>query len=438
MTSPVIAETLEALARHDGGRLDEAEVYAKRGRSRRVERHGERRGSTSSREQGWAVRAGDSRGSFFVAGDGAPSPATRWPEPDGRPLRLPPPASAPAWREPSDFDAPLIGESEGHALLDAVAAALGGELSSARLIHGALEDGAFEVEIANAHGLRAEHRGRLAALRLEARDLSRPELVAEVYLAEREARRFDPAAVARRLADLLLVRRDGEPRERDRGELLLAPPVMVRVLEGLLPLFVGSAAERHAAELASRRGKLGSDALTVLDDGRLEGGVFDAPVDGEGVATREVVIVDRGGFRQALVPWSAARDPELRVIGCRRRPGWRDLPRVAATHLFLRPRAGVRATELLQQIARGYYLMEAPGRGDFDLERDRFHLPVCGFEVRAGRATAPVAGSVLCGSISSLLHGIQAVARDLQLLPCGAMIGSPSVLLTGLELRAAS
>lgn len=438
MTPPdaAIAETLEAVQAIAGSRYEEAEVYAKRGRSRRLDRREQQRLTVYSREQGWAVRAGDRRGSFFAAGQGPPSPAGPWPEADGRPLRLPAPVTAPPWSEPSDFEAPLVGEGEGHALLDAIATALERELEGGRLVHASLEDGAYEIEIVNSWGLEASHRGRLSALRLEAVDRSRPGVAASLYLAEREARRFEPGGLARRLADLLTVRRQGRAQDRDRGELLLAPPVMVRMLEGLLPLFVGPGAPRRAAELQNRRGKLGSEALTILDNGRLPGGVLEAPVDGEGLATREVLLTDRGTFRQALVPWFEARDPELRAAGCSRRPGWRDLPRLGPTHLYLRPRTGVRAGELLQQVARGYYLMEADGGGRFDFESDSFELPVCGFEVRTGRATAPVAGCALAGSISGFLHGLQAVARDLQFLPGAGMLGSPSALVTGLELRA--
>ncbi|MCB1056830.1 MAG: hypothetical protein KDD11_15125 [Acidobacteria bacterium] len=436
MSSAAVEETLAAVRALGGGRYEEVEVFAKRGRSRRLDRREQQRLTVYSREQGWAVRAGDPRGSFFAAGQGAPDPAGPWPEADGRPLRLPGPVSSPPWSEPSDFEAPLIGEGEGHALLDALATALAREVDGARLVHAALEDGAYEIEVVNNRGLEAAHRGRLASLHLEAVDRSRPGVVASLYLAEREARRFEPGGLARRLADLLTVRRQGRTPERDRGELLLAPPVMVRMLEGLLPLFVGAEAPRRASELQNRRGKLGSEVLTVLDNGRLPGGVLEAPVDGEGVATREVLLVDRGAFRQALVPWWEARDPELRATGCSRRPGWRDQPKAGPTHLYLRPRAGVRAGELLEQVARGYYLMETDAAGSFDLEADAFSLPVCGFEVRAGRATAPIAGCVLTGSIGAFLHGLQAVARDLRFLPGAGMIGSPSALVTGLELRA--
>jgi predicted Zn-dependent protease len=97
----------------------------------------------------------------------------------------------------------------------------------------------------------------------------------------------------------------------------------------------------------------------------------------------------------------------------------------------------VAAGSLLAGLARGYYLLDAAGAGSFDPAADRFELPVCGFAVNGGRAVAPVSRAVLAGGIGALLRGVQAVARDLAFLPLDGMIGSPSLLVTGLALHPA-
>jgi predicted Zn-dependent protease len=92
--------------------------------------------------------------------------------------------------------------------------------------------------------------------------------------------------------------------------------------------------------------------------------------------------------------------------------------------------------QLLGSVTRGYYLLEPLGAGVFDFERDQFRLPVCGFVLRQGRAAGPLSRTWLEGGITVLLRNIQAVARDLTFEPLGAMIGSPSILVSGLGLRA--
>jgi predicted Zn-dependent protease len=450
-------DVLAGLAR---GGFDEAEVYAKRGRSRRIVHAGAVRAGSFHEERGWAVRASTRRGSLLAAGTGAPPADGRWPEPDGRPLRLPDPDAAgrPApWSEPSELEAPLVGEAEGDRLLAAIGEALARELPGARLVAATLEDGSSESRLASARGVDARWRSRVALLHLEAvlaeppaasppaapRHAPRDLATVTLDLAARSARGFAPGAVARRLADRLAVAAAGPPAgfaARDRGELVVAPPLAARLLAALAPYLVGLGAAERAAALRDRRGRLGSPALTVIDDGRFSGGLLEAPVDGEGLATRAVTLIEAGAFRQPLLAWHEARGGEPRPgdakpSGCSRRPSWRDLPRPGPTHLYLAPTPGVAVADLLADLARGYYLLDAAGPVALDLDEAAFSVPVVGYAIQSGRAVAPAGGLVLTGPVSALLRGIQATARDLSFVPDDGLVGSPTLLVTGLELR---
>ena len=426
--------------------LNEAEVLLKRGRSRRLVVELGKEVSALTQERAWAVRASSRRASFFAAGAGElPPPGAPWPEPTGRSFRLPDPEPVPPWSEPSDFEAPLIGDSEGLRLLEALAAELAAELPGARLLHAALEDGSSESELASSRGMRAGVRRRLATLRLEAAGPGRPGAGAALYLAAREARRFLPKALARRLADQLSVAAAGAPPRQgpaaggppgEGGELVLAPPVGVALLAALLPLLVGPGAQARVAPLRDRRGKIGSSHLTILDNGRLPGGALECPVDGEGMPCREALLVEEGVFRQPLLAWWQVDGAAPGAAsGCARRPSWRDLPNPGPTHLYVRPDPRLPVADLLAGVRRGHYLIDATGPIRSDPATLQFALPVCGFAVEAGRATAPVAGAWLCGTAAALLKGLAAAARDLSFLPLDGLLGAPTLLVTGLELR---
>ena len=432
--SELAREVLAGLA--EGG-ASLAEVYIKRGRIRRY-RVGVQGGEVAtSEERGWAVRAGTDRSSLFAAGSGLPSPAGPWPAPDGPGLRLPEPAGPARWRPPADLESPLVGEREALALLESFEMKLRERAPGARLLEGVLEDGSSQAELVSSLGVRAELRHRLATLRLEVVGPGRSPATARVELAERQADRFTAADLADLAAARLAVRQAGRPLERDRGELLLAPGVAASILAGLAPLVVGPGAAERARRHRDRSGRLASRALTLIDDGRLPDGLLTAPVDGEGTPTREVVLVEEGAFRQPLLAWWQGAGTRARPSGCVARPGWGDLPRPRPTHLYLRPDPTVGAAALAASVRRGFHLLDTLGPGRFDLAADRLAIPVCGVTLRGGRPEEPFTDTWLCGGIGAFLQGVRAVAGDLAFQSLDGLIGAPSVLAGGLELRRA-
>lgn len=422
------------LAALDSGRLVEREAYVKRGRLRRVQVDAASEAEVRSEEEGWAVRAGTDRASFFAAGSGAAPTKAIWPEPDGRPIRLPRPMERGPWRAPADLDVPLLVEGEAKALLRAIGERLQDELAGARLVEASLEDGSSESALVNHHGVEAEVRGRAAALRLFVIGPRATSL--HLYLAERAARRFHASRIAADVAAQLTAQAEGQPVERDRGEFVLAPMLGARLLASLTPLWLGREAIALASSLRERSGTIAGAPLTIAENPRHEGTVPGVAFDGEGVPTRETVLVQEGRYVQPLLSWRQADTPKLVAAGCTRRPSWRDRPAAGVTQLFIRPNREMRAAALLEGISRGYYLMDAGRPAQADLREDRFSLPVCGYRLEGGRARGTVAETVLTGSVRSLLQGIQTVASDLEFWPLGgALYGSPSMLVTGVELR---
>ncbi|HVR30808.1 MAG TPA: metallopeptidase TldD-related protein [Thermoanaerobaculia bacterium] len=413
-----------------------AEVYAKRGRSRRFElTHGGGgldgwwEATLSAEEAGWSVRAGRGAASFFFAATGAPEALGRWPEPfESGALELPAPAAIEGWTEPAEVAEPPLGEDEGRRILRLLAREVERRLPGARLHSAALEDGASEVSLVNHRGLGARHRGRFAALRLEARA---PLAVATIVLAERSARRFPTAALADRLIDLLAVRGRGSVGSAAGGDMVLAPEVGARLLAPLAAAFVDRSREEVAALLGERDGRVGSAEVSVIDDGRHPRGALAAPFDGEGVPTGERVLVDGGRLGTTILPWQRAGT----AIGCRARAGWRDLPRVAPSHVFVAPCEEVAPASLVEDLADGYYLLDAGDGGSYDLAAGRFSLPVWGFRIAAGRPLHPLGRARLVGDPRRLLHAVCGVARDLRFIPLGAMIGAPSLRMRGLTLH---
>jgi PmbA protein len=187
--------------------------------------------------------------------------------------------------------------------------------------------------------------------------------------------------------------------------------------------------------LADPHGRIASDRLTLVDDGGRRDALLSAPVDGEGVPTRRVALIERGELVQSLRPWWERLEGQ--ISGCSRRAGWRDGPEPGPSHLFVQPDARQSVAGLLADLVRGYYFVDVEGPATLDPEGDRFSVPVMGFAVQSGRPSAPVKGVRLQGSLRALLRGVAGVARDLRLVPRGrGVVGAPTLLLSGVEVSA--
>ena len=449
MTSPKTRETSQTRSEEHGSRrrarqlierlLEEgheaAEVFTKTSRSRSSCLERDIVQVAVSEETGWAVRIGGAAGSSFACGSGELPEAPPLLEPRGSALRLPAPSGVVQAVGKSDSEGAvvLLSESESLTLLRNVADILASELDGARLDRAWLEDGVAQVSIQSSTGMDATQRLRAASLRLTA---SRAGERAEVVAAAPTARDMAPVALARRLADLLAVRQGESIVSVDRGVVLLAPEVGARLLGGLADLFVGCESRSLVRGLVDEQDdRIASDVVTIVDDGSLSRGPLRATFDGEGTPTAEVVLVDQGRWRQALVPWW---DDDRRATGCVLRPSYRDQPAVSPTHLYFRPDPETSVGSLLSGLVRGYYWIDSAPSPLVDWERGLFQLDVSGFEIRSGVPRRAVKAARLAGSIGSLLRGVRAAGRDLQLIPwTRGCVGSPTLLVTGLEVRPA-
>lgn len=413
------------------------EVFVKRGRTRRSELGPQGPASVLTDEAGWAVRAGGSAGSFFCCGSGPPPLDAEWPRPSGELLRLPGPEPADDREGGADRAVPLTVEGEARGLVDSLSRELGKRLQGATVLGAVLDDGASEASLVNSNGIDCVFDSRLATLRVEAICGGRPETRTMLEVVSRGAQLLQPRAVLGRLADVLAVRAAGGLSPvRERGEMVLAPAVGSRLLAALAPLWLGPEAAERAAALSDRNNRLGSSELSVVDDGRLAGGALESPVDGEGVPTRRSGLVERGRYLQPLVDWREAEAGTSRSSGCTRRPGWRDRPRAGFSHLYVVPTPEVAPADLITAVARGFYWLDVVGPVTVDFVADRFAFEVCGFEVAQGAAQRSIGRTWLCGGVGALARGVRAAARDLAFTPAGGgMVGAPTLLVAGLEIR---
>ena len=459
-TIQALGTALNAVADRTGA--SNAEFYVKAGCSLRIEIDPWRPGAASPsapedwrshagriEERGWALRAGGTQGALFIAESG-PLPAPGgWRRLNrhslrGGSLRLPTPC--PRTASPPHLagnDVPNDeSEALGRDLIRDVVERTRAELPGSRLVRARLEDGASASVLANSAGVTGRTAVRLATIELEfvvERNATRGSC--SLYRAAGNLTDLDAAALAAEVADRLTLATATPMSFLPSGEIAVAPSLATSLLALLGPLFRGRDGWERLQRL-SPDDSLGPPDLQVLDDGALEGGWIRTPVDDEGVPTRAVALIRGGEPAEPLLSWEDDGWSGFSASGCRRRSGWRSPPEISHSHFYINGGPDP-ADSIRSGIRHGCYLLDrAPdGRSHVTFPRSdnggeaSFEIDATGFVVEHDRILGAIPRARLRGSIRQLFRGIRAVGDDLRFLPVPGAVGSPTLLLTGLQLE---
>ena len=410
-------------------------------------------------ERGWALRAGGANRALFLADSGP------LPEPSGwrrlsrhslRPgtLRLPSPASgtspgtAPSPAADLDEHEPDDEETAGLALLHGVLRRLGERMPEARLIRGRLDTGASAAVLASTTGVTGRTALRLATVELDfAASRDGRQGHCRLYRAASNLQMLCADSIASEIAERLTLATAPAPPFLPAGEVAVSPALGCYLLALLAPLLQGRDGWRRLRGLGAGR-RLGPPQLQIVDDGALDAGWMSSAQDDEGVPTRAVALVRDGEPGEPLLSWEDDGWSGFAAAGCRRRSGWRALPELCHSHLYIA--GGSEPPESIRTgIVHGCYLLDRAHEGrchaTFEpstngsagpLGEGRFEVDAIGLVIRRGTVLGEAPRVRLTGSVRQLLQGIRAIGDDLRFLPAPGAIGAPTLLLTGLQVEA--
>jgi len=228
----------------------------------------------------------------------------------------------------------------------------------------------------------------------------------------------DLSGLAGRLADGATLPLAARGLSFPRGAWLLDPAVAAAMLAALAPLFAAENLPRWV-----KRGELASRRVTIADDASA-----DAPCDGEGTATRRILVVEAGALASRLYDLRSAARASAHPTGHGVRPSYRTPPRPGPRRLFFETAGGVAPPELLAGVGRGVFARALTAPVMVDLEGDRYSVEFTGVVILGGRASEPVAGARVSGRISEFLARVAGVATDRQFFPMPYPVGAPTLL----------
>ncbi len=221
----------------------------------------------------------------------------------------------------------------------------------------------------------------------------------------------------------------GRKPSSERVPVVLDPAAAASFLSVLSGALSAEAVQKGRSPLAELVGEaVGSEAVTLVDDGRLEDGPATAPFDGEGVATGRTSLVESGVLRGFLHNAYTAARGGTRSTGNAGRGSYRGVPGVSPTNLHLRPgEADVEA--LLRRAGRAVYVQDVSGlHSGASSISGTFSVGATGLRVEEGVLGAPLREMTIASTLLDVLKGIVALGSDLRFYPFGVGLGAPTVL----------
>ena len=236
------------------------------------------------------------------------------------------------------------------------------------------------------------------------------------YTAARALARLEAAATVGRTAAQRAVRRLGARKiATTEAPVVFDPEAAASLLRSLAGAVNGASIYRNASFLAGKLGEVvASPLVTVVDDGRLPGGLGSRPFDAEGLPTSRTAVVERGVLRSYLLDAYSARKLGLEPTGnATRSPG--ETPAPGPTNFLLLPAEDAPAPdEIIRSTRRGLYVTDMIGFG-VNLVTGDYSRGAAGFWIEEGELVHPVEEVTVAGNLAQMLRDVDAVGRDLDL-----------------------
>jgi PmbA protein len=212
--------------------------------------------------------------------------------------------------------------------------------------------------------------------------------------------------VGRAAAEMALASLGGAKLESGTFDVLLRPLAFVELLEStLLPSFSADRVQKGRSALAGREGMtIAEEGLQIVDSGLLSGGMASSAFDGEGVPSRETVLVKDGVLQGFLYDSYAAGKSGVQSTGNAVRSGYSDMPRVGIRNLIISSPAACNLQEESKGLLVGGLIgahTANPISGDFSVEAKNSFL------IAPDENARPIRSLMLAGNIFELLKEIR-------------------------------
>lgn len=231
---------------------------------------------------------------------------------------------------------------------------------------------------------------------------------AKRHLAELES----PEAVGEEAARRTLAKLGSRKVPTTEAPVVFEADIARSILGTLAGCIVGSAVWRKSTYLLERENtRIASDLVSIVDDPLIPRAPGSRPFDGEGLCSRENLVVESGVLKTFLLDCYSARKLNRASTASASRSGGAIGP--STTNFILRAGKTSR-DEIVSSVKRGLYVTEMMGFGFNPITGD-FSRGASGFWIEDGKLAFPVSEVTISATLDQILQNIDAVGDDLDL-----------------------
>jgi PmbA protein len=270
------------------------------------------------------------------------------------------------------------------------------------------------VFFANSHGFAGEYRASSVALSATpvAKDGAGMQRDGWYSVQRRLCRLESPEAVGQTAARRTLRRLGARKVATQEVPVIFDPDMAASLMRSVCGAVSGSAIYRSASFLAGKLGQqVAATGLTVVDDGRMPGGLGSRPFDGEGLPARRTMVIENGKLTSYLLDTYTGRKLGLPSTGnASRSLGQR--PTVGPMNFYALP-GPHSPEEIIRSVDRGLYVTEMIGFG-VNLVTGDYSRGAVGIWIEKGELAYPVEEITIAGNLATMLCDIEMIGSDLE------------------------
>lgn len=297
------------------------------------------------------------------------------------------------------------------------------------------QDESWRIYLANSRGLVNSYERTVAASYLRAIARGEGGQVAGLGVGlSNFYRELDPIATGQEAGKRALELLGAKPLPTQRATVVLDPFAGAELLFFISEALTGEAMQRGRSFLLGKLGqKVASEAVNLVDNGRLPRGYASAPFDGEGVPTSLTRVIENGVLGHLLYDHYTAKKDGTRSTGNATRGSYRHLPKVSPTNFYLEP-SSLSREELIRGVEAGFYVKSTLNTGGINPISGDYSVAANGLWIEKGKVTKSVSGVTVASTLGEILKNITVVADDLRFVPFYGSTGAPTIRIEGMQI----